>query len=149
MTNLANARTKFFIGGAIAASADETVFGAVTAWTTIADVTNLGEFGDEAEEISYDVIGDGRKRTQKGTRDGGSFDVTVARFAGDPGQTALQVGELASTPMAFKILLEDGTVIYFAGLVMSQKRKLAGANDIIEITYSIKIVSEAFEIEAA
>lgn len=145
MTNLANARTKFFTGGAYAAGDD---LSAVVSWTEVSDLTDIGDFGDEAEVVSYEVIGDGRTRKLKGTRNAGTFDVTVARKAGDPGQDAMRVAELANSPVSLKVELEDGTQFLFAGLVMSAKRTLGGANDVIKITYSIEITTEVDEVAA-
>ena len=145
MSNLANARTKFFTGGTYAAGDDLSL---VAAWTEVADLTDIGDFGDEAEAITYEVIGDGRTRKLKGTRNAGTFDVTVARKAGDPGQDAMKVAELANSPVSLKVELEDGTQFLFAGLVMSAKRTLGGANDVIKITYAIEITTEVDEVAA-
>lgn len=145
MTNLANARTKFFTGGAYAAGDD---LSAVVSWTEVADLTDIGDFGDEAEAITYEVIGDGRTRKLKGTRNAGTFDVTVARKAGDPGQDAMKIAEMANSPVSLKVVLEDGTEFMFAGLVMSAKRTLGGANDVIKVTYAIEITTEVDEVAA-
>ena len=145
-------KTKVFIGtpkpAAVLADYDADTF------TPISGLTNIGEFGDESEEIKFTTIEDGRVHKVKGSADAGSFEVEVARDVTDAGQIALRAASKASGVYNVKVVLDDapaggkGTTFYFRGNVMSAKNSF-GSNDVNKQKFNVSITSEVLEVAAA
>lgn len=148
--------TRFYIGAAVLSDVDTVAeFEAESGWVEVGLIESLGEFGDQANEVTFAAIGDSRVRRAKGARDAGQIAVTCAHDPLDAGQAALEAAEGTNDNYAFKVVLPDGpagysdTIQYFRGLV-SSKRKNVGSNDnVIRNTYNIGINSEIFETPAA
>lgn len=146
--------TRIYIGASAvtSTSADSLAeFEALTVWNEIGLVENLGEFGDQSNDVSFAVIGDGRIRHAKGARDAGTLTITVAHDPLDVGQLAVEAAEATNDNYPFKVVLPDAptaayqdSVYYFRGLIMS-KRKNVGTNDnVVRNTYNVGINSEIF-----
>lgn len=150
--------TRIYISGSAVASTVDTLaeFEAITVWTEIGMVENLGEYGDESQAVTGAVIGDSRTRKAKGARDAGTVPITVFHDPLDAGQAAMEAAEGTNDNYAFKVVIPDSptasysdTIEYFRGLVMS-KRKNIGTNDnIVRKTYNVGINSEIFSDPAS
>ena len=148
--------TKIYIGPAVAASVDTLAeFQAISPWTEIGLVENVGEYGDESAAVTFAAVGDGRMRKSKGARDAGTLALTCGHDPLDAGQAAVEAAEATNLKYAFKVVIPDGpagysnTIQYFRGLVMS-KRKNVGTNDnVVRNNYAIAIDSEIFEDPAS
>jgi len=108
----------------------------------------MGSVGDTAALISTDLINRGRTTKQKGTFNAGSMQNTFAIIAADAGQLALIAASKVRDNYAFKILLQDGSVRYFIGLVMSAQEAGGGANTIQTLNASIEINSNVVTVAA-
>ncbi|WP_410824335.1 phage tail tube protein [Methylobacterium oryzisoli] len=117
-------------------------------FTAIKGLTDIGEFGDENEEIRFSTIEDGRVHKLKGSADAGNWDVEVARDAADAGQIALRAAAKADGIYNFRVELADGTDFYFRGNVMAAKNAF-GSNDVNKQKFTVGITSEILEVEAA
>ncbi|MCE7029538.1 phage tail tube protein [Jiella avicenniae] len=142
---ISNAKTKISIGGVYADGADLT---AVASWTPIGEIVEIGEIGEEVELITKEVIGDAYVRKAKGTRNPGSFEITVLHKPGDAGQTAMRAAQIAATEYTFKIELEDGEQYLFAGLVMSDKRQFGAANEMVATAYQLEVTTPKTTVAA-
>lgn len=152
------AGTKFYIGTQKAATLVTDYDG--DTWTEVKGIKDLGEVADEAEAIKVLTIGDARQRTYKGARNGGELDVVCISDPSDAGQTAMKAAykSVSQVPFNFKVVFPDvpvsgspvhGTELYFSGVVMSASRKIAGANDVLEMTYKTTINTDVLEVAAA
>jgi len=145
---------KFYISGAAVTSAVDTLaeFEAISGWTEVQLVENLGELGDESAEVTGTAISDGRVRKAKGARNAGTMAVVCFRDPNDTGQEAVRVAEATKFNYGFKVVLEDAiteaysnTVRYFRGLVMSQREQYNTADDIMRRTFNIGVNSAVIE----
>lgn len=129
-------KTKFFIGTSKADPLTDT-------WTEITDITDVGEFGDAAESVKLLTIDSGRAKKLKGTRDAGSFEITVARNMADAGQIAVRAA--AATDYEFNLKIEGPdrpndkagskpTTQFLRGLV-NDTTKFGDANAILSQTF--------------
>ena len=143
--------TRIYIGTAAASTVDTLAeFEAISTWTEIGLVENLGEYGDQSNDVTFSALGDARVRHAKGARDAGQLQMTVGHDPLDLGQAAMEAAEATNDNYAFKVVLPDGpsgysdSIEYFRGLVMS-KRKNVGTNDnVIRRSFNIGINSEIF-----
>lgn len=148
--------TRFYIGAAATDTIDSIEeFEGLSGWVEVGLIESLGEFGDQANDVTFAAIGDSRVRHAKGARDAGTLALTCAHDPLDVGQAALEAAEATNNNYMFKVVLPDGpagysdTIQYFRGLVMS-KRKNVGTNDnVIRNTYNIGINSEIYENPAS
>jgi hypothetical protein len=145
--------TRVYIGAAVTTTEADTLaeFEALSVWTEIGLIESIGEFGDQSNDVSFAVIGDGRMRHAKGARDAGSMTITVAHTPEDPGQAAIEAAEATNDNYAFKVVLPDAptalysdTVIFFRGLVRSKRKNIGSNDNVVRNTYEVGINSELF-----
>lgn len=120
-------------------------------WTEVAEIENLGEFGDQVSASTFTALANRRVRKFKGTFDAGDMALTLGFDSGDEGQDLLNVAlkDETSSDYNFKVELEDGDIFYFAGKVMSRRIAPGAAADIVKANVSIAINSEVLEVEPA
>ncbi len=115
-----------FIGSTLSVSAakpateDASGYGALT-WTEVGKVVSIGELGDEAEDIAFDVLKTGRKNHVNGVKDIGDVPVTIEYDVSDAGQVIITAGNNGNTTHSFRITDTDGENWYFYGLIANQK----------------------------
>jgi hypothetical protein len=144
MANLtSNARTKFYIGTTAAAAAGDT-------YVRINGVTDFETYGDKSEVVSEKIIGEGRVLKSRGTRDAGSFALTVALDEDDAGQEAMRDAESDDDGQYnFKIELENGKVRYLRGFVSSYEETPGGADANVKAKFTIELNSKPVLAAAA
>src|SRR5690349_44957 len=100
--------SKVYIGPTRTSATDTLAeFKALTPWVLIGEVESLGEFGDQANDISFSAVGDARVRHLKGARDAGTLALTCGRDPLDAGQVALRAAQKTKYEYAFKIVAAD------------------------------------------
>lgn len=151
---------KIFIGTALDEKSTDFVASDFTSmvWTEVKKWTQMGDMGDSAAEIPLQIIGEGRDKSQKGTRNAGSMQNIFASIPDDPGQLALIAAEKSSNNYAFKIELNDAPAAgaspkpsqrLFVGLVMSAPETGGGANTVRNLSVNIKINSNIVKVAAS
>ena len=147
--------TKLYIGPAFTQEPTLVNFEAITEgdWELVNEVSSLGEFGDEAAEVNFSAIGDGRVRKLKGARDAGTMAVVVGRDPLDDGQRAMVAAEKTKFRYAFKVVAEDApseeftnSEYYFVGLVMSRRENYGENDNVVTITFNVGVDSEIIEV---
>ncbi|MHB2205070.1 phage tail tube protein [Methylobacterium sp. CM6257] len=139
--------TKIAIGP-VATDAMDTAaeYAAATPYTEIAKVESYGDFGDESAAVTLNTVGEGRIEKAKGSRDAGTLALTVAYVPDDPGQIALEAAEKSIENFAFRVTFPDGGIQYFRGLVMSRRRSVGSADNVIKRVFNIGINSEIIDV---
>lgn len=148
--------TRVYIGAAVTdLSADTLVeFQAMTNWQEVGLVESVGEFGDQAADVTFAALGDARIRHAKGARDAGTMAVVVGHDPLDVGQGAVEDAEQTDNNYAFRVVLPDGpagysnTEYFFRGLVASRRKNIGTNDNIIRNTYNVLVNSELFTLEA-
>ena len=148
------AKSKVYIGTTVAATT--LLQYEADTFTEVKQIEDIGEFGDEAEEIKVLTVEDSRVRKLKGARDAGTVELTVGRDALDAGQDALRAASLTDFAYNVKVILNDApsstgtpTKFYFRAMVASARNKLGGANDVTKQTFALAVTSEILEVSAA
>lgn len=120
----------------------------------IGEVENLGEYGDQSEDVTFASLNDSRTRHYKGTRDAGVLPLTVGDDAADEGQIALIAAEASHLDYNFRVELNnaqtlsgDNELNYFYGKVMSKRRNVGDVNNVIRGNYAIGINSRIVVVE--
>jgi hypothetical protein len=128
-------------------------FEGISPWTEIKEVENLGEFGDEAADVTFTSLADGRVRHFKGPRDAGVIALTIGRDPLDEGQQALIAAEKTKFQYPFRIIAADAasneysdSVFYFEALVQSARINAGAADNVVRINANLGIVTEIIEV---
>ncbi|MBP8062387.1 MAG: hypothetical protein KAY29_00815 [Brevundimonas sp.] len=145
----ASANAKVYIGP-VTAAATVSAYAALT-WVEIGGVESIGEFGDAAGQITFTGLSDGRVQKLKGAFDAGDIAVAAAWAPRDAGQIAARTAAGTKFDYAIKITLEDSpdandtdSVFYFHAKVMSAKKAIGGANNILMENYNLAINTAIF-----
>ena len=153
----AAAGSRFFIGGQMTPETDmvEGDFDSET-WVEVDPLEGFDDFGDEAEEVTFQAMNRNRVQKRKGTRNAGTVAVVAARNDADEGQEAMLDAEASNFNYAFKIEYPDApeggtpSTDYFVGLVMSKRVTGGdGANNVLMRNFNIGINSNIVEVAAA
>lgn len=121
------------ISAGVPATFDATGFGNLT-YTVIKDLTDIGMVGPESPVILHNPVNENTTYKIKGPRNNGSLDLKGAKpSSADPGHTLLIAAENSPNPYALKVLLANGTILYFQVKVMSYKTAIGGSGQITGI----------------
>lgn len=122
-------------------------------YTELSEVESMGEFGDEANDVTFASLSDARMRHLKGVRDAGVMEVVVGRDPADVGQNAAKAAQRTKFQYNFKVELEDAvdlnhsnSVFYFRALVMSARDEIGEADNVVRTTFNLGINTEIIEI---
>lgn len=131
-----------------------TAFEALT-WTEIGEVEDLGEFGDEASEITFTALSNRRVRKFKGTFNAGTVTVQAGSDPSDAGQAAMIAAFASDLDFPFKITLNDQitlagdpTTLYFGGKVMSKRRNVGNVENVVRQNFPIGVNTKIYEVAA-
>lgn len=134
-------------------AADTAVEYAALTYVEIGEVENLGEFGDQSNDVTFTSLKDSRVRHLKGARDAGVLALVVGRDAKDLGQVALKAAEKTKHAYAFKIEAadaEDGndpnSIYYFHALVQSARDNFGEADNVVRTTFNLGIATGIIEV---
>lgn len=153
----ATAGSKLFIGGPLAPKSGNFVENDFNgqSWVEVGWTENLGQFGDESSEITFDAIGEGRTQKLKGTRNAGNMSLVCGVDYEDEGQIALRAAEGLPNDFAFKVEFNDAPVggtpseRYFIAKVMSASEQLDTANNVVRLNATLGINSNIVRVNAA
>ena len=152
MTVNAAGGSKFYIGTTLSATS-QAEFETDT-YTEVGEVENLGEFGDQANIITFASLADTRVRKFKGARDAGTMDVVVGDDPLNAGQDAMVAAEGQPNDYNFKVELNDPTslsgtpsVFYFRGKVLSKRMNVGDVNNVVRRTFQVGVNSAIVEID--
>jgi hypothetical protein len=127
-------------------------------YTPIANISNVGEAGSEAEIVVGKFVDQTYSRKIKGSRDNGTMELTVARDSSDEGYQALIAAEKTDGIYNFCVELSDkpstgaspkNSKFYFAALVASARNSFGEADNIVSTTFSLAISGAIFEVAAS
>jgi hypothetical protein len=121
----------------------------------VGEVEDAGEVGDEAEQITFTALKDGRVRKLKGPKDAGTMAIVCGADTSDEGQNALIAAEATPLNYNFMVILNDQltingepTRIYFRGLVMSKRRNIGNVSNVVRYTFNVGVNTELYEVPA-
>lgn len=145
--------TQVYIGSAVTQLESDTLaeYQAMSGWTLIGEVESVGEFGDQANDVTFASLGDARVRHAKGARDAGTMALVCGHDPQDVGQAAVDLAEQTKSSFAFRVILPDApsplysnTVYYFRGLVASRRKNIGSNDNIVRVNFNVLLNSEIF-----
>lgn len=142
------AGTTFAVSANEPATYDSTGFAALT-YTTVAEVTDAGEYGPQYEIVTHQPIGSRALVKRKGSVDYGEMTWQLGRDPSNAGQTILIAGTdgaQVDQVHSFKITLQDGTIQYFTGVIASYSTALGAANTIVGAAVTVALDNKIIEV---
>ena len=117
----------------------------------VGELENIGDYGDEVGDVTFSALADSRTRHLKGLADAGSVELAIGFDAGDAGQLALVAAQKDRSQFDYPVKVEyvDGLVDYFAVKVMSSRKGVGGAEDVIKRNVTVGINSGIYEVPVA
>ncbi len=121
-------------------------------WVEVGEVEDLGEFGDEASEITFTALANRRTRKFKGTFNAGTVTVQAGSDPADAGQAAMIAAFDSDLDYPFRIQLNDQltlagspTTLYFGGKVMSKRRNVGNVENVVRQSYPVGVNTRIVE----
>lgn len=143
-----SAGTTIKVDSALPATNDEAGFGALTGFKLIGEVTDLGEFGRQYNLVTHNPLGDRRTVKRKGSYNDGSVTMALGRVPADTGQAVLVTAVDDDASYSFEVTLQDGTIFYFTGQVMSYTANVGSVDQITSGSVTIEIDNDIIEVAA-
>ena len=122
-------------------------FAALT-WTSIGEVTELGEFGRVYNIVKLNLLKDRRTVKRKGSYDDGTVAAQMARVPDDAGQTILVAAVNSDSSYSIKVTLQDGTKFYFSAQISSYTTNVGNVDQITSATVNFEIDNNIIEVPA-
>lgn len=127
------------------ATYDAIGFAALT-WTSIGEVTELGEFGRVYNIVKLNLLKDRRTVKRKGSYDDGTVAAQMARVPDDAGQAILVAAVNSDSSYSIKVTLQDGTKFYFSAQISSYTTNVGNVDQITSATVNFEIDNNIIEV---
>lgn len=121
-----SAGSAVYISAGVPATLDVAGFAALS-YTKIGDITDLGAVGPAVGNVTHVPVDQAVTFKYKTIVDNGSMALKGARVTTDAGQTILIAAVASYANYAFKVVLQNGAIIYFQGLADSYKTNIGTA----------------------
>lgn len=141
MAVLTSTGTLFSVSAAEPATQTVAGYGALT-FTQVGEITDLGEYGANAQVVTHEPLETGVVEKFKGFIDFGSMSVGLGRDADDAGQAILSTGVTGANKNlnhSFKVTYQDGSIDYFQARIFSYTKNPGASNSIVSSTAQIEI----------
>ena len=135
-----SAGTTIGVSAGLPSTDDAAGYGALT-FTTIGEVTDLGEYGKVFNLVTHNPIATRRTEKFKGSFNEGSISMGIGEDTSDAGQTLLDTAVESDANFAFQITAQDGDIDYFQAKVMSKTVNVGSVDSIRSSTVQLEITS--------
>ena len=135
-----SAGTTIGVSAGLPSTDDAAGYGALT-FTTIGEVTDLGEYGKVFNLVTRNPIATRRTEKFKGSFNEGSISMGIGEDTSDAGQTLLDTAVESDANFAFQITAQDGDIDYFQAKVMSKTVNVGSVDSIRSSTVQLEITS--------
>jgi len=142
MTVRSSAGTTIGLSSSAPATFNSAGYGALT-FTTIGEVTDLGEFGREFALITHNPIGSRGTVKLKGSFNEGSINMTLGLDTDDAGQILAKTASLSDNDYSFKITTQNGDDYYFQAKVMSFKVNVGSVDSVTTATIMLELTTNS------
>ena len=112
-------------------------------WTTVGEVTDLGEFGREYALVTHNPVGSRGTRKYKGSFNQGTMTLQVGLDTDDAGQVIAKAASLSDNDYSFKVTTQNGDKYYFQAKVMSWKVAIGSVDSITTATCVLELTTNS------
>lgn len=133
------------ISAVLPASETSGAYAALT-FTAIGQITDLGSFGKTYNEVTFLPLATRAKQKFKASYDNGTLQLKMGKDKSDAGQVIALAALASDNAYAFKVVLQDGTIEYFSGRVMSYTVSVGSTDQITGADMNIGISTNIIEV---
>lgn len=145
MPVMTTAGSTFGVSAVLPGTYNAAGFNALT-FTTVGEVTDMGEVGSEYSIVNHNPISARRVQKLKGSYDAGSITLQFGRDYTDAGQTAMQTALSSDSAVALRVTLQNGKKLYFTGLVTSFKTSVGSVDQVTSASAVVELVGDVLEV---
>ena len=146
---------KFYLGP-VSTAEPSSSFVALTPYTEVKEVTNLGRVGDAKGFVAYNPLGSNRTKQIPGSFNAGTLRLVCGRDPTDAGQIAMFAAVQTKNEYAIKIVLDDqitpttgnATAIYYRAAIGGGDINLGGNEDVTTVTFDVALNSAPYIVPA-
>lgn len=142
MTTMTTAGTTFKVSASTPATFNAAGYAAL-AWTTVGEVTDLGEFGREYALVTHNPIASRGTVKKKGSFNEGSLTLQLGLDTDDAGQIILKAAQNSDADYSFLVTMQNGDKYYFQSQVMSFKVGAGTVDNIVGATVQLEITTNS------
>lgn len=142
MTVRSSAGTTIGLSSSAPATFNAAGYSALT-FTTIGEVTDLGEFGREYNLITHNPIGSRGTVKLKGSFNEGSINMTLGLDTDDAGQILAKTASQSDNDYSFVITTQNGDDYYFQAKVMSFKVNVGSVDSVTTATIMLELTTNS------
>ncbi len=139
------AGTTLHVSASLPATNDSAGFGALS-YTKVGEVVDLGSYGKKYNLVTHNPIDDRKTVKRKGSYNGGTLALKMARVPANAGQAILVTASGSDAAVSFKITLQNGTINYFQGMVMGYATELGSVDTITSATVDVEVTEDIIEV---
>lgn len=110
-------------------------------WTTVGEVTDLGEFGREYALVTHNPVGSRGTRKYKGSYNEGAMTLQLGLDTDDAGQILAKAASLSDSDYSVSVTTQNGDVYYMQAKVMSWKVGVGSVDSITTATCVLEITT--------
>ena len=140
MTVRTSAGTTLKVSASAPATFDVAGYSALT-YTTVGEITDLGEFGREYTLVTHNPVGTRGTQKFKGSFNEGTMTLSLGLDTDDAGQILMKAALLADTPYSFVVTTQNGDKYYFRAMVMSFKVGVGSVDSITTATCTLELTT--------
>ena len=112
-------------------------------FTSVGEITDLGEFGREFTLVTHNPVGSRGTQKFKGSFNEGTMNLSLGLDTDDAGQVLMKAGSLSDTAYSFEVTTQNGDSYYFQAMVMSFKVGVGSVDSITTATCTLEITTSA------
>lgn len=150
MATLTSTGTLFSISIGEPATQNEAGYAALT-FTEVGEVTNIPEFGANAQVVTHEPLATGVTEKNKGFINYGSMSIEAAYDETDAGQILAETGVVGANKnanFAMKLEYQDGSIRYWQGKIFSYTENPGAANSMVSTTFQTEINTPIIKVAA-
>lgn len=111
-------------------------------YTPVGEVTTVGEFGREYALVTHQPLATRGVKKGKGSFNNGTLSPQLALDMGDAGQLVAETASASDASWPVRITLQDGTIYFMMGKVMSFRKNIGTVDDVVTATINIEVDSD-------
>ena len=140
MTVHTSAGTRLSLSADAPATFDATGYDALT-YTSVGEITDMGEFGREYALVTHNPIGNRGTQKFKGSFNEGTMNLTIGLDTVDAGQVLMQTASMADTPYSFEVDMQNGDKYFFQAMVMSFKVNVGSVDSMTTASVTLELTT--------
>lgn len=135
-----SAGTTFKISAGTPATFDDAGYAALT-FTTVGEITDLGEFGREYALVTHQPVGSRGTQKKKGSFNQGAINLQLALDTDDAGQILCKTASQSDANYSILVTTQNGDKYYNQALVMSFKVGVGGVDSMTTATCTFELTT--------